>query len=371
MPQELKELRHRCKMAEEESATQSSARADMQDRLQAALDAIASGSEMAENTAIAELRRQVDELKRQLAAAEAAAAAAEPAAVESAAELAVAPAPAEAGPPLPPLLPVAPRRTLGQMGEDELREELTIFAERVRDAKGGAVDVGLEGAADELQGLARQLRHLLPEGPDGLSPRTALAEVPVPADENEDLTLKVKRLKHQLNAAENETRTTTKHLAHMSEGRRLAEQELKTLKEEMSQLKKEMKVAQEAAVLASAAAKNEEGRAARQEAKASKAVQGEAVESRRLADKWKVQAETAAAKLQVAKEGERKYREEKTGLLAQNKALTKQIKVGRPQPGDLISAHPWTSNAPSLLRLFPVCSASVGTAVTRGGTCRR
>ena len=62
--QELKELRHRCKMAEEESATQSSARADMQDRLQAALDAIASGSEMAENTAIAELRRQVDELKR-------------------------------------------------------------------------------------------------------------------------------------------------------------------------------------------------------------------------------------------------------------------------------------------------------------------
>ena len=46
--QELKELRHRCKMAEEESATQSSARADMQDRLQAALDAIASGSEMAE-----------------------------------------------------------------------------------------------------------------------------------------------------------------------------------------------------------------------------------------------------------------------------------------------------------------------------------
>ena len=109
---------------------------------------------------------------------------------------------------------------------------------------------------------------------------------------------------------------------------RLTEQELKTLKEEMSQLKKEMKVAQEAAVLASAAAKNEEGRAARQEAKASKAVQGEAVESRRLADKWKVQAETAAAKLQVLKEGERKYREEKTGLLAQNKALTKQIKVG-------------------------------------------
>ena len=64
--QELKELRHRCKMAEEESATQSSARADMQDRLQAALDAIASGSEMAENTAIAELRRQAphDDLRR-------------------------------------------------------------------------------------------------------------------------------------------------------------------------------------------------------------------------------------------------------------------------------------------------------------------
>ena len=91
--QELKELRHRCKMAEEESATQSSARADMQDRLQAALDAIASGSEMAENTAIAELRRQVDELKRQLVAAEAAAA--EPAAVDSPAELAVVPAPAD------------------------------------------------------------------------------------------------------------------------------------------------------------------------------------------------------------------------------------------------------------------------------------
>jgi hypothetical protein len=331
--EELKLLRKKVAAAEREAQEQSKARADMQDRLQEALDALSEGGGSgggggggggASSVESTELRRQVAELQAQLADAK----------VTAAATFVPIPSP-------PP-----ERRGLGQMTAEEMREELTVFIERLVDAKAGAVDVGIEGVTEELTALGRQLRHLLPAaaldadggadggGTDGqsISPKSTLLGVRAATPTTDELDQKLKQAKQQLAVSETEVKSLTKQMGFVAEGRRVAEQEAKKMKDELAQLRKEKAAADAALEKLANAARTEERSEARQEAKAARAEKGEMGELRRLADKYKQAEATALAKLQAAKEFATKYQEEKNGLAVANKQLTKQLK-------DLLAQH--------------------------------
>ena len=316
---ELKLMRKQLAAAQREAQEQSDARAAMQDQLQDALDALSDGAAGAHGSGTAneraELRRKVAQLEVRLAETTAAAAAAAAAFV-----------------PIPS--PPPARRGLGEMNAKELREELTVFIERLVDAKAGAVDVGVEGVSAELAALARQLRHLLPadggddELADGIriSPSTALLGVRAASPTIDELEQQVKQVKQQLAISETEVKSLTKQMAFVAEGRRVAEQEAKKMRDELGQLRKDKKSADVALNQLASAARTEERLEARQEAKAAKVEKGEMAELRRLNEKYKRAEATALAKLQSAKDFATKYQEEKSSLAAANKQLTKQLK---------------------------------------------
>ncbi len=271
---ELKLMRKQLAAAQREAQEQSAARADMQDRLQDALDAGSgpgSGSGVADERV--DLHRKVAQLEAQLADAMASAAAAAAAFV-----------------PIPS--PPPPRRGLGEMNADELREELAVFTERIIDARAGAVDVGVEGVSGELAALGRQLQQLLPAGSldasvDGrsTSPKSALLGVRAASPTTDELEQQVKQVKQQLAVSETEVKSLTKQMKFVAEGRRVAEQESKKMKDELAQLRNDKKAAEDELRKLASAARTEERSEARQEAKAARAEKGEMTELRRLADK--------------------------------------------------------------------------------------
>lgn len=334
---EIKSLRKQLIAAQREAEAQSEARADMQDRLQDSIDALSATGAVVEGAfskqrsragvqdgglgpgdEVAELRRKVAQLEAQLVDAKASAA-----------------ADAAAFVPIPS--PPPARRSLGEMTADELREELTVFTERVVDAKAGAVDVGVEGVSAELAALGRQLQHLLPlsegtGGADGssdgrsISPKSALLGVRTASPTTDELEQQLKQSKQRLAVSETEVKSLTKQMGFVAEGRRVAEQEAKKMKDELAQLRKDKKSAEDALNKLASAARTEERSEARQEAKAARAEKAEVAELRRLADKYKQAEATALAKLQAAKDFAAKYQEEKNEVTAINKQLTKQLK---------------------------------------------
>ena len=324
---ELKALRKRVAQVEREAQAQSQGRGDMQDRLQVALDELSGGgggggSPVAE----AELRRQVAGLDRQLQ------------------EQVEAAACAASFVPIPS--PPPERRHMGQMNAAELREELTVFTERLVDAKAGAVDVGVEGVGEELRSLARQMRHLMPSEDDesSISPRSQLLGVRSASPTTDELEVKIKQVQRQLTVSETKVKSLTKQLAFVAEGRRLAELDVKSLKEELSALKKENKLALTELAQLSQAATSEKRGAAREDAKAAKVEKGESLELRRLVDKWKKAASIGEAKLEAAKDFATRYQEEKRAADAANKQLTKQLKDTLAQHQKELAAMNWAAN---------------------------